>query len=243
MVVPFQAVNPEGNVGNLSANMRVKTRMDLVVVECDPGPPVVESAQTVTAGVPNWLRIVMYYAGATSGLAEHLPAEVHVPVRLDPRSGAIVEVDVDQAATELAAHRDVAVKWWKEDEAPLADLRAAVALPGDAIRGVKGLAGAWRGALSGLRDDPAPEGGTHSAQEAEQLRRTSNMLKHSLARKPKQLAKVRASALQAGPMMAVNVKGGSMSAADFESWLQFQLTSGAISAEERQEWRRDAGLT
>jgi hypothetical protein len=41
-------------------------------------------------------------------------------------------------------------------------------------------------------------------------------------------------------MMVANVRGGSMSAADFETWLQFQATSGAISAEEAETWRRSA---
>ena len=76
--------------------------------------------------------------------------------------------------------------------------------------------------------------------EAEQSRRTANMVKHDLQRKPKQLTKVRASALQAGPLMVENVMSGSMSNADFETWLRFQLTSGAITDEEAEQWRRQA---
>jgi len=59
-----------------------------------------------------------------------------------------------------------------------------------------------------------------------------------LQRNPEQLAKVRASALQAGPMMADNVKGGASSWADFDHRLQYQLTSGAITDEEAEEWRQ-----
>lgn len=35
-----------------------------------------------------------------------------------------------------------------------------------------------------------------------------------------------------------NVRSGAMSTADFETWLQFQLTAGAITAEEAGQWRR-----
>ena len=41
-------------------------------------------------------------------------------------------------------------------------------------------------------------------------------------------------------MMVQNVKSGSMSSADLESWLQFQLTSGAIDEAEAQQWRAEA---
>ena len=242
LVVPYTARNALDNESNISANSRAKTELWLVVDRADGGPSEASDQQRVTAHVPNWLRLVLYYAGSNYGPSEHLPAEVHVPVWIDPASGAIVEVDVDKAAAELAAYRDVAVQEWKETEAPLADVRGAIALPGEAVRAAKGLLSTWRGALSGLRDDGsgAAATGSHSAAEVEQSRRTANALKYQLARKPKQAAKVRASALEAGPMMVANVKGGSMSVADFDTWLQFQVTSGAVSPEEADEWRRSA---
>ena len=231
LVVPFQAVNAEENVSNLSADSRVKTRLRLVA----EGPGASGEQETVTASLPNWLRVVLHYAGSNEGPAPQLPAQIDVPVAIDPRTGAIVEVDVDAAAGELAAYRAAAVEWWKEDEAPLADLRGIANLPKDVVRGAKGLLGAWRGAVAGTND-------TQAAAEAEQSRRTANMLKHDLQRKPKQLTKVRASALQAGPLMVDNVMSGSMSNADFETWLQFQLTSGAITAEEAEQWRQQADV-
>ena len=242
LVVPYTARNALGNVNNFSANGRAKTELWLVVIPVDGRAPEAHDQQRVTAYVPNWLRVVLYYAGSNYGPRDQLPAEIVVPVRVDPASGRIVEVDVDQAATELAAYRDVAVKEWKETEAPLSDVRAATALPGEAVRAAKDLLGTWRGALSGLREDRsgAAPTGSHSAEEIEQSRRSANVLKYHLARKPKEAAKVRASALEAGPMMVANVRGGSMSVADFDTWLQFQATSGAISAEEAEEWRRSA---
>ncbi len=242
LVVPYTARNTLDNQNNLSANGRAKTELWLVVVPADGGTPAASDQQRVTAYVPNWLRVVLYYAGSNYGPNEHLPSEIHIPVWIHPTGGAIVEVDVDGAADELAAYRDVAVREWKETEAPLADVRGAVALPGEAVRAAKGLLGTWRGALSSLREDRsgAAPTGSHTAAEVEQSRRTANTLKYQLARKPKQLAKVRASALQAGPMMVANVKGGSMSQADFDTWLQFQATSGAITSEEAEEWRRAA---
>jgi len=242
LVVPYTARNALENQNNLSANGRARTELRLVVVPADGSAPEAHDQQRVTADVPNWLRVVLYYAGSNYGPREQLPAEIHIPVRIDPASGRIVEVDVDQAATELAPYRDVAVKEWKETEAPLSDVRAAAGLPGEAVRAAKGLLGTWRGALSSLREDRSGAAPTasHSAEEIEQSRRTANVLKYHLADKPKQAAKVRASALQAAPMMVANVRGGSMSMTDFETWLQFQATSGAISAEEAEEWRRSA---
>lgn len=239
-VVPYDTHNTGENVNNISAGSRARTQMRLVVISAEDGGAIFDRQQPVTASVPNWLRVVLHYAGSNYGPRE-LPAEIHVPVRIDPQTRAIVEVDVEQAETELAAYRAGATKWWKEDEGPLADVRSAIALPRDAIHGAKGLLGTWRKALSDLREDHGAGGDrapAHSPAETEQARRTANALKYRLQRNPKQLAKVRASALQAGPMMADGVKGGASSPADFENWLQFQLTSGAITDDEAEEWRR-----
>jgi hypothetical protein len=239
-VVPYDTRNALENVNNLSAGSRAMTQMRLVVTSAEDGGAFSDGQQTVTAPVPNWLRVVLLYAGSNYGPSE-LPAEVHVPVRIDSETRAIVEVNVEQAETELAAYRAAATKWWKEEEGPLSDVRSAISLPRDAIHGAKGLFGTWRKAVSDLREDQGAEGEKAPASdpaEAEQARRTANALKYKLQRNTKQLAKVRASALQAGPMMADNVKGGASSPADFDNWLQFQLTSGAITDEEAEEWRQ-----
>lgn len=232
LVVPTAARNTQGNFNNFSAGSRAKTRLVLVVDDAT-------GQQDVHADVPNWLRIVLAYAGTNYGPQEELPAEIHIPVQIDG-NGRIVAVDVDQAAAELEPYREAATRWWKRTDAPLADVRNAVALPGEAVRGARDLLGSWRGALSGLRDGaPRPV----DPREAEQLHRTANTLKYVLQRDPKQYAKVRASALQAGPMMADSTKAGGHSTSDFESWLDFQLTSGAVTDGEVDEWRSRAGLT
>jgi hypothetical protein len=236
LVVPFQALNTEGNSSNRSADSRAKTRLILELVSCEPGAPVRSGTQTLITPVPNWLRVILFYAGSNEEPAGDLPAEVQVPVRV-AGDGSIVDIDLDGAAEELAPHRDVAVRWGKSDEAPLADVREIAALPGNATRGVKSLASTWRDAVAAARSD---EPSAPSPEEDEQRQRTANMLKHDLTARPKRLAKVRASALEAGPMMVQNVKSGSMSSADFESWLQFQLTSGAIDEAEAQQWRAEA---
>jgi hypothetical protein len=238
LVVPYDARNALGNENNLSPNGRATTEIRLVVSSVDGGHQSASGQQRVSVPVPNWLRIVLYYAGSNYG-PSGLPDEVHVPVLIDPATGAIVAVDVDRAGEELKPYRDAAVGWWKETEAPLAPVRAAISAPGDAVRGAKSLLAAWRGALANFRNEPGTEPALTPA-ESEQSRRTANVLKYTLERNPKQLAKVRASALQAGPMMVANVKGGSMTQADFETWLQFQSTSGAITADEADAWRQAA---
>jgi hypothetical protein len=236
LVVPYDAQNAHGNVNNLSPDARAKTQLRLVVSSAGEGVPQDTGQQAVLASVPNWLRIVLYYAGSNYGPSAQLPAEIHVPVRLEASTGRIVEVDVDLAAAELDHLREVGTEAWKDEEGPLADVRGLVALPGAAVRGAKGWVASWRSALSG------GDGPGWNEQEAEQGRRTANALRYTLERNPKQLAKVRASALEAGPMMADGVRGGVRSVADFEHWLEFQLTSGAVTAEEVAGWRSRAGL-
>ena len=123
-------------------------------------------------------------------------------MEVDPATGGVVALDVDDAARELDPYREVATRWWKETEAPLADLREITSLPGDAVRGVKGLAGTWRRAVADMRADVAGGGyaPAHGDEEREQLRRSSATVRHRLQANPKQLAKVRASALAAGPI-------------------------------------------
>lgn len=78
---------------------------------------------------------------------------------------------------KLSPYRDAAVRWWKGDEAPLADSRGIAALPGTAIRGVKGLASTRRDAVATARSD---ELSAPSLEEDEQRRRTATRLKHDL---------------------------------------------------------------
>jgi hypothetical protein len=228
LVVPYDAQTTGENESNLSPNSRVETRVRLSTPT---------GQQAVTAPIPNWLRVVLYYAGSNYGPKEDLPAEIHLSVRVEPDSGKIVALDIDAAAAELEPYRAVATKWWKEEEGPLADVRGAIALPGAAVSGIKGLLGAWRDMAVQRPKDPAD-----AEAEAEQTHRTANALKYRLERNPKQLAKVRGSALQAGPMMADNVRGGSSTAAQFEVWLDLQVTSGAISEGEAGAFRQRAGL-
>ena len=241
VLVPLEARITLDNESNLSPDSVVATRLLVVVRPDDTGGD--DRAQEVTAGVPNWLRVVFCYAGSNHGLGADLPAEVEVDAQVDPASGAVVSVDVDAAARDLAAYRDVATRWWKETDAPLADLRGLKALPGDVVRGVKGFAGTWRQAVSDLRADAAGGGGAapaHGEAETEQLRRSSATVRHRLQGNAKQRDKARASALEAGPMMVVNMRSGSMSASDLESWLAFQVGSGAVTEAEAAEWRAEA---
>lgn len=244
LVVPFEARNAVGNESNLSPDARATTDLRLVVRTDDgtAAPP-----QWVTAAVPNWLRIVLHFAGSNHGPSAQLPAEVDVPVRVDA-SGRILGVDVDLAAAELAAYRAVATTWWKETEAPLADVRNLLTAPRDAVRGVRGIAGTWRRAAAQLREDVrrdgrpegAPAPAAHDEADREKLRRTTNTVRHRLADQPKQLARVRASALEAGPMMVAAVRTGAMAPGDLESWLTLQVGSGAITEAEAATWRAEA---
>lgn len=54
------------------------------------------------------------------------------------------------------------------------------------------------------------------------------------------LGKIRASALEAAPTVATNVRSGSMTMADLETWRRFQIGSGAITDAEAEAWRSEA---
>ena len=41
-------------------------------------------------------------------------------------------------------------------------------------------------------------------------------------------------------MMAANARGGAISAQEFDAWLSDQELSGVVTAQEAQQWRREA---
>jgi len=231
-----------GNVNNFRAKSRV--RESVLVVPSVPGLSDTRAAdhQRVKARMPNWLRIVLRYAGTSYGPWAELPAEVHLPVLIDPATGHVTAVDVDLACTELEPYREVATRFWKQTEALLAPVRTAVWLPGAAVRGVREFVADWKGAISDIGKSSVETDRPPKPEEAEQARRTARQLGHVLARQPEQHAKVRASALQAGPMMAEGVRAGSYPRHGFISWLEWQELSTAITPEEATAFRGQAGL-
>jgi hypothetical protein len=65
-VVPASTGNSgagiDGNVNNFRANSRAESSTLLVAVSAADGAPVDGAAKRITARLPNWLRVVMYYA-------------------------------------------------------------------------------------------------------------------------------------------------------------------------------------
>jgi hypothetical protein len=258
-VVPGNVGNLGENINNLSTNGEAKTFLRLVVSSTADARPGAPGQQEMTVHMSNWLRVILEHAGTNYGPNEQLPAEIHLPVQIDAESRRIVHIDVDQAEVELQSYRDVAKRFWLETEAPLAPVRAAMQLPGVAVREGKGLLREWRQAVRELRGDlrdhraaeqeaartgvapkPVLKGPAWSPKEVEQARRTATALRYQLQRNPSQHAQVRASALQAGPMMAAGVRDGARHPEDFEHWLMFEETSGSITAEEAAAYRAAA---
>ncbi|CAN5759446.1 hypothetical protein BH10ACT9_BH10ACT9_02140 [soil metagenome] len=246
-VVPASTGNvgggEDGNVNNLAANARATSSTVLVARSAADGGPVDPASIRITANLSNWLRLVLYYAGNNTGPWRELPAELDVPVWIDAGSRRISSLDVGTAEIELAAYREVGRREWLETEAPLADVRGLVALPLTALRGL-------RGALTGLREiaheirhlgDTTSEHKPVPPEELEARRRTAAILRYQLERNPQQHAKLRASALQAGPEIARSTAGGAYPPAAFDAWIMSQETSGVISSAEAQQYCRDAG--
>ncbi|MGB5148877.1 MAG: hypothetical protein WBN99_02455 [Mycobacterium sp.] len=246
-VVPASTGNigsgEDGNVNNFRANSRAKSSTLLVAVSAADGSPVDPAAKRITARLPNWLRLVMYYAGNNDGPWQELPAVLHVPVWIDVSTRQIEALDVDGAARELAGHRAVGRKEWLHTEAPLSDVRAVFRLPSMAVRTARAVGPAVRDLVNDIRSivDANPAHREIFPAELETRRRTAVMLRYQLERDPKQYRKVRESALQAGPSIVQSTLAGSYPPAAFDAWVMFQHTSGVITDEEAQRFRDEAG--
>ena len=242
-VVPTSTGNvgdgPDANVINLSAKAAATSSTTLVALSAEDGGPVVSTAQQVTAQLPNWLRYVMHDAGSNEAAAAELPAEIEVPVLIDAAERTIVSMDVAAAVAELEPLRAIGTREFREDEAPLAPVRSAIKLPGQAVRETKGLFSTWGRALSSLREPGADE--PLDPDELEKQRRTAAMLRVQFERNPKQREQVRRSVLSSGPSMAADVRARAYPSHAFAAWVDFQETSGVITAAEAAALRESAG--
>ena len=245
MLVPHQAVDTEFNTSNLTSRDRVKISLPLVLVETDAGPVPDAKRQRVDARVPNWLRVIFYYAGSTYGPWEKLPRNTFVAVSVIPETGQIVDVDVAAAETEYEPYREVAVKYWKLTEAPLAPVRSVASLPGRAPKFLRNLVEEVKDLGNDIRSigDTGPgEPHIYDEKELEQIRRTSDQVGLSFRNKPEELAKFRQNALSAGDSIADRVKADPRHAQELEVFLDMNLRYGAITEEEAGAWRARSGL-
>jgi hypothetical protein len=233
----------DGNVNNFRANSKSRSSTLLVAVSAADGGAVDPAAKRITVRLPNWLRLVMYYAGNNDGPWQVLPAVLHVPVSIDVSIRQIDSLDVDRAAEELAGYRAVGRKEWLHTEAPLSDVRAVFSLPSMAVRAARAVGPGVRDLVNDIRSigDTNPAHREISPAELETRRRTAVMLRYQLQRDPKQYNKVRESALQAGPSIAQSTRAGSYPPAEFDAWVMFQHTSGVITDEEARRLREEAG--
>ena len=246
-VVPASTGNSgagiDGNVNNFRANSRARSSTLLVAVSAADGAPVDGSAKRITARLPNWLRVVMYYAGNNDGPWRELPAVLHVPVWIDTSTRQIAALDIDGTAAELAAYRPVGRAEWLDAGALLSDVWAVFMLPALAVRAVRAVGPAVRDLVNDIRGigDSSPQHREVSPAELEMRRHTAVKLRYALERDPEQHRRIRESALQGGPTIAQATRAGSYPPAEFDAWLMFQHTSGVITDEEAQRFRAEAG--
>jgi hypothetical protein len=259
LVVPGSTVTSEEEVNNLSADSRLHTDVYLSLLQAADGGPLGSAPERVRLFLPNWLRVVLGYAGTSNGPASELPPEIRLLVAIDATTRRIVDVDLARAEAQLAPYREVGRRYWLESEAPLAGVRGLVQVPGDAVRGVRGLVSSWRDAARGLRDDARAQRAETAAaaaegrpvrptlgapawtpEEAEQARRTAVTLRARLQLHPKEHERLRSTALQLGPASAREVRVGHRHPVDFEHWLMVQETSGVLSADEAAQLRHEA---
>jgi len=245
MLVPYQTEDTEFNTSNFTSRDRVKISLPLVLVEMEGRPVADAKRQRVDARVPNWLRMIFNFAGSTYGPWEKLPRNTFVPVWVVPETGQIVDVDISAAETEYEPYREVAVRYWKLTEAPLAPVRTVASLPGRAPKFLKNLVAEVKDLGSDIKSlgDTGP-GKPHiyDEKELEQIRRTSDQVGLSLRNKPKELEKFRQNALSAGDAVADRVKADPRHAQELEVFLDMNLRYGAITGDEAREWRSRAGL-
>ncbi|MGK2931936.1 MAG: hypothetical protein ACSLFD_04085 [Solirubrobacterales bacterium] len=246
MLVPFQTLDDElFNTSNLTSRDRVKISLPLVLVETDAGPVTGGKRQRVDARVPNWLRVVFCYSGSTYGPWEKLPRNTFVAVSVVPETGQIVDVGIAAAEAEYEQYREVAVKYWKLTEAPLAPVRTVASLPGRAPKFLKSLVRELKdvaGEIRHLGDTGPSDPHAYDEKELEQIRRNADQVGLSLRNKPKELEKFRQSALSAGDIVADRVKADPRHAQELEVFLDMNLRYGAITEEEAGAWRARGGL-
>jgi hypothetical protein len=119
-----------------------------------------------------------------------------------------------------------------------------IAMPGAIMRGLKRLPSSVRstaGDIKGSLSNSAPPR-EPTAQETEQLRRTSIALGYSLEQNPKEHAQMRAVALQAAPSLVESTRQGQYGIGNFENWLMMQTLSRVITEDEAASFRAAAGL-
>jgi hypothetical protein len=123
LVVPLSTGNAGdgsaegGSFNNWSNGARVKSLTVLRPLEAADGQPVDETQRRVQAQLPNWLRMIMYFAGSNDEDGEHFPAELTVPVTIDAEARTVV--DVDAAMAELEPYRERAIKVSVEADKPV----------------------------------------------------------------------------------------------------------------------------
>lgn len=244
LVVPGSTANigtgEEENANTFSHRGKARSLAGLVALSAADGHPVRPGQQTVTAWLPNWMRMVMHDAGTSHGGAEHLPRQLHVPVFIDQAERTIAALDVDGAATELERYREIGRREWKETEAVAAPVRAAAALPGAAVRGVRGFLSSWTGTVAEFREDLTTGNSPDrplSDKELEQRRATARALRTTFEQDPKAHLQARDTALKHGPTMARGAAAGSYPPSHFDAWVEFQELSTAITAEEAAQFR------
>lgn len=235
------------DTGGLSLDESHWIDTSLTVISAEDGLAIPGGLQKVRAKVPYWLMVVLRQSGTNEELAGQLPAAVVAPVLLDATTRTIVELDVQGLETELASYRAVVAPYFKKHDSYLAPFRNAAAAPGDALKAGKGMASAWKDALKDLAADAKVPAGTAtgsswSAADVEAMRRNATILALRWQNKPKERDRARASALQALPLGAANVRAGSLSAADFDVLVMREEVSTAITGDEATAYRREAGL-
>ncbi len=114
--------------------------------------------QTMTFTVPAWAYQLLFWAGRErlegpdAGLPE-VPGPMDIPVWADPATGAIVGVDEAGLLVELEPQKELAREIWKNEDAPLASMRAVAKAPKRAKGFLKSLTSEWTSAISEMVDD------------------------------------------------------------------------------------------
>lgn len=108
----------------------------------------------VNQALPMWVIQALRDAGSDRPLGRALGDQLDIPVFVDPKSGRIRSIDLDQLTQELAPHRDLAASVWREENGLGAPVRAARDAPKKLLGGIRELRSDLADAVADIRSAP-----------------------------------------------------------------------------------------
>jgi len=110
--------------------------------------------QRVNRSYPLWMVQVFRDLASDRPLGKQLPRALDVPVRIDPTTGKVKQLDLDALADELAPHRELATETWRRQHGLLSPVTAVTEAPRKLLGGLRGIKDQLTAHLDDIRSAP-----------------------------------------------------------------------------------------